>query len=273
MAEIRMESPDASLCPFIKMYFWGYDTNVPRVQRIVPNGEMGLCFYRRGDVSYVAADWVAASQKSCIMGQGMHYNDIIAEGEVEIVGTHFTALGASVLIGGSMHDYYGRVVSVADMGDTGLMTLEERIGEAETPEECFELMDRFFLERLDSVDAGNLNLRRLKRAIAYGQRLRRDVRIEDMAMEACLSKRQFGRIFADTVGMPPKDYLRIMRYRRTLAELKAAKGREPVSRIAWRNGYYDFSHLTSDFIKISGYTPSVLLDLSANDNDDAGWRI
>lgn len=32
-------------------------------------------------------------------------------------------------------------------------------------------------------------------------------------------------------------------------------------------------HLTSDFIKISGYTPSVLLDLSANDNDDAGWRI
>ena len=100
------------------------------------------------------------------------YNDIIAEGEVEIVGTHFTALGASVLIGGSMHDYYGRVVSVADMGDTGLMTLEERIGEAETPEECFELMDRFFLERLASIDADNLNLRRLKRAIAYGQRLR-----------------------------------------------------------------------------------------------------
>ena len=104
MAEIRMESPDASLCPFIKMYFWGYDTNVPRVQRIVPNGEMGLCFYRRGDVSYVAVDWVAASQKSCIMGQGMRYNDIIAEGEGWMGGPQCTARGASGRIGGAMHD-------------------------------------------------------------------------------------------------------------------------------------------------------------------------
>ena len=108
MAEIRMEIPDASLCPFIKMYFWGYDTNVPRVQRIVPNGEMGLCFYRRGDVSYVAADWVAASQKSCIMGQGMHYNDIIAEGEAERKGLlAFGAAMAGTLLteGGVLESY------------------------------------------------------------------------------------------------------------------------------------------------------------------------
>lgn len=268
-----MERPDSSLWPFIRMYFWGYDSDVPRVQRIVPNGEMGLCFYRRGEVSYVVAGMAADIHGGCVMGQGTHYHDIVAEGEVEVVGTHFTALGASVLIGGSMLDFYERVVSVAETGDAGLMTLEEQIGEAETPEECFKKMDSFFLDRLACINADSLNLRRLIRAISYGQRLGCDARIQGMANEACWSKRQFGRVFAGTVGMPPKDYLRISRYWRTLAELKATRGWEPVSRVAWRNGYYDFSHLASDFMKISGHSPSVLLDLSVNDNDNAGWRI
>lgn len=273
MTEIRLAPPDVLLCPYIKMYFWGRDPDAPHVQRIVPNGEMGLCFYRSGPVSYVSVNGIAVRHRSCVMGQNLTYHDIVSEGNVEITGVHFTALGASVLLNSSVYGYRGRIVEISDTCDKELIALDEQINMAEGYEACFRLMDAFFLKRLCSKDIDVLNLRRLARAILYGQRHVSDIRVSDIASEACLSPRHFGRVFSDTVGMSPKDYMRLMRYRKTLTELKSAKGKEPLSMVAWRNGYYDFSHLTHDFSKISGYTPSSLLDVSANDDDEAGWRI
>lgn len=72
------------------MYFWGRDANPPDVQRIVPNGEMGLWFYRGNKVEYVGRGEV----QSCLSGQSVSFLDISSRGEIEIVGAHFTVLGA-----------------------------------------------------------------------------------------------------------------------------------------------------------------------------------
>ena len=81
MAQFVSRLPDPRLRPYVKVYFWGYDSHAPRVQRIVPNGEMGLCFYRSNPVIYDGVGRV----NSCLAGQNIHYQDIISiDGKIEI---------------------------------------------------------------------------------------------------------------------------------------------------------------------------------------------
>ena len=253
--------------PYIKMYFYGRDTRPPLVQRIVPNGETGLCFYRGNKVTYSGVGEVG----SCFASQTMHYIDIKAHGGIEIVGAHFTVLGARMFLPAPLNEYTNRILSVDDVG---LGELERHVMEAATADECWGRMDSFFLQSLMRNDADELNLRRLHRAISYGIGHLDTVRIGDVATEACLSERQLGRLFSSFVGLSPKDYLRLQRYHKTLADMKRCRADNvTLTEIAWRNGYYDLSHFSSDFRKISGYSPSRLLDISENDGDEVGWRI
>lgn len=249
------------------MYFYGRDTRPPLVQRIVPNGETGLCFYRGDKVSYGGVGEVG----SCFAAQTMHYTDIKAHGGIEIVGAHFTVLGARMFLPAPLSEYTNQVLSV---GDVGLGELERQVMDAVTADECWVAMDHYFLHSLMRNDTDELNLRRLHRAISYGMSHLANVRIGDVASEACLSERQLGRLFASFVGLSPKDYLRLQRYHKTLADMKrSCLDDVTLTEIAWRNGYYDLSHFSSDFRKISGYSPSRLLEVSENDGDEVGWRI
>ena len=50
-------------------------------------------------------------------------------------------------------------------------------------------------------------------------------------------------------------------------------GERLIGQVAWRNGYYDYAHMSADFRKICGYAPMALLRISENDGDEVGWRI
>lgn len=268
MIEFHTLLPHISLRPYIKMYFWGRDANPPDVQRIVPNGEMGLWFYRGNKVKYVGRGEV----QSCLSGQPVTFLDISSRGEIEIVGAHFTVLGACLFFR-NLNGAFGEFINVNDSDDRELKELEERVALAKCYADCWTEMETFFLRRLTTTDVDILNLKRLHRAISYGQRHLAEVRIDDIATEACLSRRHFGRLFSELVGLSPKDFLRLRRYHKTLSDIKTNRTGISLTEIAWRNGYYDFSHLSSDFRKITGYSPSHLLHVSENDNDEIGWRI
>ncbi|MBR6076850.1 MAG: helix-turn-helix domain-containing protein [Paludibacteraceae bacterium] len=269
MFRLTTRLPDARLRPYIKMYFGSSDDHAPHVQRIVPNGEMGICFYRGNEVTYDGIGPI----RSCLSGQSVSYQDIVSDGRIDIVGAHFTTLGAALFFNAPLHSLFGAPTPLRVLGDKELDRLEEQIMEAGGYDLCFDLMDRFFLGRIGRTDIDPLNLRRLQRAIAYGQRHTAEARIDDIASEACLSQRHFNRLFTETAGLSPKEYLRLLRYRKALADLKSNRGSATMSEIAWRNGYCDLSHMSADFRKISGYTPAVLLGKSENENDDFGWRI
>lgn len=268
MTQFLSRLPEASLRPYIKVYFWGYDCNAPKVQRIVPNGEMGLCFYRSNPVIY---DGVG-SVDSCLSGQSLHYQDIIStDGKIEIVGAEFTTLGACLFFKTPLQEYFGKTVQLTDLQDRELAELEDGIMLAPGANDCFDLMDTFFLNRLQVSRTDALNLRRLQRALAYGMHNAVCTDMEQLAQEACLSQRHFARLFSSMAGLTPKDYLRLQRYRTALHALKQPGA--TITQVALDCGYYDHSHLTHEFRTISGLNPAQLLQVSQNDADTFGWRI
>ena len=81
--------------------------------------------------------------------------------------------------------------------------------------------------------------------------------VEALAQEAHVSNRTLERIFKENVGIPPKEFLRIVRFQEVLKRLRQTDvSEESLLRVAFGLGYYDHAHLTNEFKKYAGILPS-----------------
>lgn len=81
------------------------------------------------------------------------------------------------------------------------------------------------------------------------------IKIDQLASDACLSMRQFERVFQQRIGLPPKQFSRLVRFS------KAWIMKEQQPEITWTNiahecGYFDQMHLIRDFQEFAGVNPS-----------------
>lgn len=89
------------------------------------------------------------------------------------------------------------------------------------------------------------------------------ISVTELASIACLSKKQFERLFSSFVGINPKEYTRIVRFQKALEQMQHQVGKEiNQAQIAYTSGYADQSHFIREFKKFSGYTPMSLLKVS-----------
>jgi transcriptional regulator GlxA family with amidase domain len=79
-----------------------------------------------------------------------------------------------------------------------------------------------------------------------------------VAADLGVSERHLRRVFRATVGMSPKQFARLARFRRAVGTAREN------SRLTWADvaataGYYDQPHLIADFHAIAGASPRALL--------------
>ena len=115
------------------------------------------------------------------------------------------------------------------------------------------------LTRLDASLLQHLNRRtpshsRIDDVIQYIETTNTPLRVSDLANIYCKSHRQLERNFLDLVGLPPKLFAEISRFRRACAMV--AHSNLPMAQIAALIGYADQSHLTHEFVRFLGHPPS-----------------
>ncbi|MCK5854149.1 MAG: helix-turn-helix transcriptional regulator, partial [Sulfurovaceae bacterium] len=81
------------------------------------------------------------------------------------------------------------------------------------------------------------------------------ISIENIAKNHCISLRQLERKFKHQVGVTAKEYDRIVRFTKAKNNIKSQRNKSLLN-IALKNGYFDHSHLTNEFKRFSGQTPS-----------------
>jgi AraC-like DNA-binding protein len=135
--------------------------------------------------------------------------------------------------------------------------------------EMNEVIDR--LAEADSFDEMKMNVEhfllkylwRLKQPLPIDQVLpllikeRGLLKIDQLASLACLSIRQFERVFQQRIGLPPKHFSRMVRF----AQAWIIKEQQPhISwiKVAHQCGYFDQMHLIRDFHEFAGVNPSVI---------------
>lgn len=124
--------------------------------------------------------------------------------------------------------------------------------------ERIALIETQLLRRLRDVDpmAGGGAL--IPRALAVLDASAGGVRIDDLAAHLGVSRQHLAAQFRARVGLSPKLYARICRFRRATAALKASPAPD-WARLALECGYFDQSHLIHDFQEFAGSAPERFL--------------
>lgn len=77
--------------------------------------------------------------------------------------------------------------------------------------------------------------------------------VADITRSTGLAYRQLQRIFARDFGMPPRAYLRLLRFRSALIDVQENPG--PLAGTAADQGYADQAHMARDFKSLTGIPP------------------
>lgn len=83
------------------------------------------------------------------------------------------------------------------------------------------------------------------------------IKIDQLASQACLSIRQFERVFQQRIGLPPKHFSRMVRFAQAWI-MKEQQPGIPWIKIAHECGYFDQMHLIRDFQEFAGVNPSAI---------------
>ena len=202
-------------------------------------------------------------------------NGTISDGLV-LLGANQTTIGITTLSGwyegmmldfepGGMHallhmdlqQLSGKVLTAQSYGDEGLLQLDHIFKSTLEAAQIAPLIDAFFLGHLPHKE--DINYTRLRKVIAACDEAKGDISAAKMASVACLGERQFLRVFRTYVGIPPKQFIRLRRFHRTLQTMQqtAAKGKSiDLMTIALQHGYYDLSHMALEFQQMGCVSPS-----------------
>ena len=163
----------------------------------------------------------------------------------------------------------GKVLTAKTYGDEGLLQLDGIFKQAEKAKEIALLIDAFFLGHLPHQE--DVNYARLRKVIAVCDEAKGNISAAQMASVACLGERQFLRVFKTYVGVPPKQFIRLRRFHRTIQQMQQiAHAGEPIDllSIALTHGYYDLSHMALEFQQMGCVSPSHFRALGIPLSDD-----
>jgi AraC-like DNA-binding protein len=149
-------------------------------------------------------------------------------------------------------DTVNQSIALSDIWGADSRRLTEQISEGQSTAQCIGLIE----QRLTKPAEITL-VQRLCASIAQqaGQ-----VRIDELTFQAGLSARQLRRLFLEQVGLSPKHFCRVIRFRNSLSRLSPAKRADWVQ-VALDCGYYDQAHFINEFRQFSGYTPGEFVAL------------
>lgn len=232
--------------------------NGKHVQPLLPN--YGSLIFQRNVVSEIAG-------KTC---DGLFF-----------LGANQTTLGLTTLGGwfegmmvdfepGAMHTLLnidmqrlaGQVLSAEEHTDEGLRICDQIFKNTSKAEDIALLIDSFFLGRIPRTQ--DLNYSRICEVVRACDKLKGTITAEEMASAACLSERQFLRIFRRYVGITPKQFIRLRRFHQTIQDLQrqAAQGKAPdLLGTVLNHGYYDLSHAGIEFRQMGCVSPSLFRQL------------
>ena len=232
--EFDFYRPCKLLQPYVR-YYWVFKSNQFLNTLTFPIGCPQIIFHKQAPL-YIP-ELNAAQDKLTISGQVNFSSHLYADGNTEMIVVVFQPHAMSMFLNMPTSLFYNQEVSGYSLENKSLNELATRIFDCENNKRIDAAIQRIYITPQISVN--------------------------ELSSIACLSKKQFERLFHSFVGINPKEYTRIVRFQKALAQMQHQAGKELNQvQIAYASGYADQSHFIRDFKKFCGYTPMSLLKVS-----------
>lgn len=261
MEEFRIIQPSPLLAPYIKNY-WLLKTacDSPAVARTVPTGMMSLIFHRGQRLLSVRTN--EFHPRAFLSGQEKTFADLEYTGTINMISVTFRPIGVRAFFNLPVNKMNNLRVTAEDLEDKELAELERSLINTEDDQHCILLIEQFLLKRLCRL--AEHNLKRIEATIRLIDSGQTDV--ASLAGTACLSTKQFQRVFSEYVGSNPKEFSLTIRFQRALHLLETGS-HVSLTALAYQCGYFDQSHIIKEFRAFSGYTPTEYLAICPPHSD------
>ena len=257
-------APAEVLAPYVKCYshreFDTYGANI--IKPWHASQDTNIIFFFK-DVPATLTDKLTGkilkSGKTCdTVGMSTKYNgDMTFNGKYSFLQIIFQPHGLYTLFNFSPLEIADKIVWSEDIFDSEIKLIHEKLCGAESVAAMAEIVNIWLLKYLNKhkwigykdVITATANL------ITKNAGL---INLDALTNYACMSMRNFERIFINETGMSPKQLCCICRFNNAL-EKKLNHPSLNWTTIAHQSGYYDQMHLIKDFKRFCGEAPSSLL--------------
>ena len=247
--------PDSSLAPWVKCFWLMEDSPAAGDEppdAIVPDGCAEIIVHYGDRFAEDVGGQRRLQPKVIVAGQLTRPLSLRSSGRVGMVAARFHPFGLFELFGLPMHEFVDRRLPLdAVCGEA--TALQGRIAEAHSDQERIERLATFLrLQSRRRLNFDPLVQHHVQAILETGGR----ILLDDLAARAGVTARQIERRFQICVGVSPKLFCRIVRFRSVFERLQ---GQTSWSRIALRSGFFDQSHLIRDFKQFAGQSPTAFL--------------
>lgn len=255
----RLYKPKPPLWEFVDS-FWLYEGHEVQYkgERILPTGTLELVInLRQNELRFYDNE----RRENCSRFSGAIVSGAFGRGltpvaESLIIGVHFKPGGAFPFLGVPAGDLADTHIDLESLWGSSAGQLRERLCEARTSAERFQLLQQALLSRLRH---GVENHYAVSAALEVFGNNRPLPTVREAAKYLGLSQRRFIEVFKAEVGMTPKLFSRIQRFQQTRTFIQQNPGPNWAA-LALDFGYFDQSHLIREFLEFSGVSPTDYLN-------------
>jgi methylphosphotriester-DNA--protein-cysteine methyltransferase len=244
----RKYVPAKPLSGFVAFFWHGEGHDVPySKERFLPTGTVDLII-RLGS---------ARASDSGISGPRSKSIIIERRSQDRLLGVHFRTGGASPFLGFPLWDLHNLGINLDDLwGEQQANRLLYLLHEAATVDMKFRVMERWLVQMADRPLEHHPAVASALSELCSGA----GSSAAELADNAGFSQRRFIELFRNEVGITPKRFSRLRRFRKIIGALQGQQRVDWVD-LALSGGYFDQSHLIHEFREFSGLAPGQYLGL------------
>lgn len=250
------EPPLDALIP--KIWDWDMPIAAHHYERVLPKpgGQLIINLHENETRVYTDdEDRRCIRSSASVLGGPTLRSEIIDTAEqVRVMGVVFLPGGMHALTGEDATQLTRCDIDLTDLFGSAATLLREQLLETGAARNRLHILTRWLRQRMraDALHPA------VSHAVGTLARQPQVQRIALLARNAGLSERRLGLLFQRQVGMRPKQYARLLRFRAVVAK---AQDQVAVnwSHVAADCGYCDQAHLTHEFRHFAGVTPAAFM--------------
>ena len=255
--------PSPFLTEFIRLYRI-VDFNFPDITAIPfkvypPRPEHCLQFYPKDTetVKYPDNNIVVSNRKSTIIGQHTIVNHRYVGREFLVFQVVFQPGALYRITGITSIEITNTYLDAADILGNSTRLVNEKLYDARSYAEMVQVIEQFLSGLLKRCCKQVHPLDVISR---YMTNQAEHYSVDRYIKEACLCHRQFDRKFMERIGIPPKQYLQVVRFDKAFRMKNRCANKDWLT-VALHCGYYDYQHLVKDYKEFTGCTPKQFLEI------------
>ncbi len=261
--------PGVAISNYIKYYWYLYDplgNAGHQKDLLIPDGSLEWVLndntqYNRFELS---SDLTIVNESVIV---GRRNKSILANrpGTTRLVGIKFKP-GALYIMSQIPESEFKNVAICTDLVlPKETKELETRVFNSSSLQEMKMVLDDFFFERFKAVHSTDFQL--ITAIIHYINKANDYPNLESIWTRFNLSKKKLERLFAKYVGLSPKSYIRVIRFKQVYKHFNKANT-SFYDHSFFQYGYYDQMHFIKDFKYFTGQSPTQYYSNQSNLSDD-----